>query len=134
MSTTATVTTPAGKVTVHPTPKGKRITLHGMTIETNHDGYMLNRDQWTPEIAAVLAHLDEVALTEEHWRIIDYLRRYYAEYLISPNVRILLRHLREEWGDESLDRDHLYELFPKGPAFQGTKFAGLPKPYDCIDG
>ncbi|HBB40980.1 MAG: sulfurtransferase TusE [Nitrospirae bacterium CG18_big_fil_WC_8_21_14_2_50_70_55] len=133
MSTT-TLSTPTGAVTVRPIPEGRAIDLHGMTIKTNHDGYMLQRDQWTPEVAELLARLDGVELTEEHWRILDYLRRYYAEYLISPNVRILLRHLQEEWGDAQLDRDHLYQLFPKGPAFQGTKFAGLPKPYDCIDG
>lgn len=119
---------------IHHTPEGMAIELDGQTIRTNHDGYVLDRDKWTPALAEVLARLDGIELTEEHWQVILYLRDFYKEYGISPNVRVMLKHMREQWGDERVDRDHLYDLFPKGPAFQGTKYAGLPKPHACVDG
>ena len=110
------------------------IEVNDKQIDINPDGYMLDRSQWEPAIAEAIAARDGITLTNKHWEIIDFLRDYYQEYMISPNVRVLVKKLNEKWGEEKVDRTGLYDLFPKGPAFQGTKIAGLPKPYDCIDG
>lgn len=115
-------------------PLVESIEIKGQRLDTYMDGYMVDRTLWTPEIAEVIAERDGIHLTKRHWEVLHFLRDYYAEFMISPNVRILAKHLRERWGDDRFDRDELYRLFPKGPAFQGTKIAGLPKPYDCIDG
>jgi len=110
------------------------IEVEGRKIDINPDGYMIDRSLWTPAIAEALAARDGIQLTDKHWQILDFLQEYYHEYKISPNVRVLVKHLNERWGEDKVDRTGLYNLFPKGPAFQGTKIAGLPKPYDCIDG
>lgn len=108
--------------------------IEGRRIAINPDGYMVDRSQWTPAVAEALAARDGIKLTDRHWEILNFLQEYYHDYMISPNVRILVKHLTAQWGEDQVDRTGLYELFPKGPAFQGTKIAGLPKPYDCIDG
>ncbi|MDH5657624.1 MAG: TusE/DsrC/DsvC family sulfur relay protein [Spirochaetia bacterium] len=97
------------------------------------DGYMRDRELWSEEVAEALAAREGIVLTDEHWELLRYLRSYYEEYLISPNVKILVKHLRQVSGAET-DTKKLYELFPRGPSFQGCKIAGLPKPTNCIDG
>ncbi|MGB0835445.1 MAG: TusE/DsrC/DsvC family sulfur relay protein, partial [Psychrobium sp.] len=38
----------------------------------------------------------------------------------------------KEFGPEKGNSRYLYSLFPKGPAKQATRIAGLPKPAKCI--
>lgn len=120
------------KQTVHSSVE--TLEVNGKRIDINLDGYMLDRSQWDPAVAEAIAAHDGIKLTDRHWEIVNFLRDYYNEYMISPNVRVLVKKLNEQWGEDWVDRAGLYDLFPKGPAFQGTKIAGLPKPYDCIDG
>lgn len=121
-------------MSTHSQPPVETLEVEGQRIDINPDGYMIDRSLWTPTIAEALAARDGIQLTARHWEVLDFLRNYYHEYLISPNVRVLVKKLNEKWGEDKVSRTGLYDLFPKGPAFQGTKIAGLPKPYDCIDG
>ena len=110
------------------------IQVKDKTIETLEDGYMLNRELWDEDVAQSLAEHEGIALTEEHWEVIHYLREYYEDHLITPNIKILIKHMKETMGEENVDKKRLYTLFPNGPAYQGCKIAGLPKPKSCIDG
>ena len=96
------------------------------------DGFMQDREMWSEEVADALAEREGIKLSDEHWELLNFLRSYYEEFLISPNVKILVKHLKEK--DKNTDTKKLYELFPRGPSFQGCKIAGLPKPTNCIDG
>jgi len=98
------------------------------------DGFMQDRDLWSEEVAVALAEREGIKLTDEHWDLLKFLRSYYDEFLISPNVKILVKYLKEKGNEKNLDTKKLYELFPRGPSFQGCKIAGLPKPTNCIDG
>ena len=40
--------------------------------------------------------------------------------------------MANKFGEEKGNSRYLYRLFPKGPAKQATKIAGLPKPVKCI--
>ena len=110
------------------------INVKNKPVELYDDGYLKNPESWTEDVAVVMAEAEGVKLTEEHWELLRYLRNYYEEKLVSPNVKILVKHMKETFSDRDIDTKRLYELFPKGPAFQGCKFAGLPKPTNCIDG
>lgn len=109
------------------------IIVNERNIELLDDGYMKNREEWNEEIAKILAEKEGIQLDNLHWDLIQFLREYYQQFQISPNIKILIKHLSEIRG-ESVDTHLLYQLFPKGPAFQGCKIAGLPKPTNCIDG
>ena len=97
------------------------------------NGYLMNLDEWTEEIAQQISVEEGIDLTEGHWEIIHFLRKYYREYGSSPNVRLLMKVIGKEMGAEKGNRKYLYGLFPTGPSRQGCKIAGLPLPNDCID-
>lgn len=102
--------------------------------ETTDDGYLTDLNQWNEDVARFLAKAEGIhELTGPHWEIVLFLRWFYKEYAISPMVKILMKELEKKYGTEKAGRQYLYELFPHGPAKQGTRIAGLPKPHDCID-
>ena len=51
---------------------------------------------------------------------------------ITGGAKVLADTLINKFGEEKGNSRYLYRLFPKGPAKQATKIAGLPKPVKCI--
>ncbi|NVJ60000.1 MAG: TusE/DsrC/DsvC family sulfur relay protein [Gammaproteobacteria bacterium] len=101
-------------------------------IETDKEGYLLNSKQWTKDLAPLIAEKENIELTQEHWEVIEYVRNFYDEFATSPSIRPLVKYLAKQLGSEKGNSLYLYKLFPKGPAKQATKIAGLPKPKRCI--
>ena len=108
------------------------IELNGKTIETDEEGYLMSRSDWTEELAKEMAHLDNCELNENHWEVLNFLRSYYDEYQIAPAVRVLTKAIGKKLGADKGNSKYLYELFPYGPAKQACKYAGLPKPTGCV--
>ncbi|KTF18340.1 TusE/DsrC/DsvC family sulfur relay protein [Pseudoalteromonas sp. H105] len=101
-------------------------------IETDKQGYLLDHQLWTPELASILAEQENIDLTEQHWEVINFVRGFYLEYNTSPAIRMLVKAMAKALGEDKGNSIYLYTLFPKGPAKQATKIAGLPKPARCI--
>ena len=106
--------------------------VNGVVIEQDEEGYLMELEDWTPEVANTLAAEDEIELTEEHWDILNFLREYYEEYQIAPAVRVLTKAVGKRLGKEKGNSKYLYSLFPFGPGKQACKYAGLPKPTGCV--
>lgn len=102
------------------------------SIETDHEGYLMSRADWSRELAEQLATADNIDLTDAHWEVIDFLQEYYDNYEIAPAIRILTKQIGKRFGKEKGNSKYLYELFPKGPAKQACRYAGLPKPTGCV--
>ena len=105
----------------------------GRQIKVYPSGNLVNLEDWNEELAEHLARKEGIELTEAHWTVLRYLRKFYFQYGITPMVKILMKHMGEELGQEASDRDTLYRLFPGGPSRQGSRIAGLPLPQGCID-
>jgi len=103
-----------------------------MSYAVDEEGYLVNINDWTPEIAVELAESENLPLSDQHWDIINFLREYYDEYQIAPAVRVLTKAVGKKFGKEFGTSKYLYELFPYGPGKQACKIAGLPKPTGCI--
>ena len=97
------------------------------------NGHLLELDDWSHEAGLELAKKTGILMTDAHWEIVDYLRNYYDEFGLTPNIRLLAKVLVKEFGAEKGSQKHLYTLFPKGPSYQGCMIAGLPIPRDCLD-
>ena len=108
------------------------IEVNGKSIETDEEGYLENMADWEPDVAGVIASIDGCELTDNHWEVINFLREYYTEYEIAPAVRILTKAVGKKLGKDKGNSKYLYELYPKGPAKQACKYAGLPKPTGCV--
>jgi tRNA 2-thiouridine synthesizing protein E len=102
------------------------VELEGLQVDVDEDGFIQEPDQWTQELAAVIAHTEDVPeLTEDHWKVINYLRDYYQQFGIAPMIRKLCK-------ETGFQLKYIYELFPSGPAKGACKIAGLPKPTGCV--
>ena len=109
------------------------IDVNGVSIETDENGYLVNLEDWTEDVAKVLAVGEEIEMTEEHWNLVKFLRGYYDEYQIAPAVKVLTKAIAtEKEMDKKVASEFLYGLFPKGPGLQACKIAGLPKPTGCV--
>lgn len=108
--------------------------FNGESYSVTCTGNLLDLHRWNESLAVHMAQREGIELTPDHWEVLNFLRRFYFEYGITPMVKILMKHMHEELGADKASRDHLYQLFPKGPSRQGSRIAGLPEPQGCIDG
>ncbi len=103
-----------------------KVTLGGQEIEIDEDGFIQEPDKWNKAVAEDLAkEEDAFPLSEDAWKLVNFLREYYIQYEIAPPIRILTRKT-------NLDLKYIYQMFPKGPAAGACKVAGLPKPTGCL--
>jgi tRNA 2-thiouridine synthesizing protein E len=101
-------------------------TIAGIAVELNDEGFFVDPTQWTREIAVELAAAEGITtLTDQHWQVIEFLRREYLEKGTGPTVRALGK-------TSGVSVKDLYQLFPKGPAKMAARIAGIPKPKGCI--
>ncbi|HJV70578.1 TusE/DsrC/DsvC family sulfur relay protein [Ideonella sp.] len=100
-------------------------TVNGQELETDDQGYLLEPD-YSDEAVRVIAAAENITLTEDHWKVVNYLRDEYREHGHTPNFRNMLKGMAEVMP--GCDSKALYDLFPIGPAKQGAKVAGLPQP------
>ncbi len=108
------------------------IEFNGAVIPVDHQGYLKNVDDWSPELAEIIATKEEITLTDAHWEVVNFVREFYLEFKTSPAIRVLVKAIGQAKGPEKGNSKYLYTLFPLGPAKQATKIAGLPKPAKCI--
>lgn len=99
--------------------------VKGRTLNLDEDGHLTDPDAWDEDVARVFAEITGVELTDDHWKVIIYLRAYWRQFAIAPMIRKLCK-------ETGLCQKKLVELFPDGPLKNACKLAGLPKPMGCI--
>lgn len=100
--------------------------VQGRCIVRNHWGELVELDEWSHDIARGLAAKEGLVLTDDHFKVLDFLRQYVIEDGGSrEDAHQILRSLEERFEGEGGGR-WLYALFPGGPVAQGMRIAGLP--------
>lgn len=100
--------------------------IAGKEIEFDEEGFMVNPDDWTEEIAQILAKEEGIAQLEtSHWKVIEFSRADFRTKGEAPG----LRRITKEGG---VPTKEIYQLFPKGPAKKVARISGLGKPHGCI--
>ncbi len=101
--------------------------LNGKTIEADANGYLTDPNDWSEDLARLIAADEEIELTDKHLDVLNYLREeWFDNGNNQPNERTILKAMGERWGARISSKD-LYDLFPKMPSKQGGKIAGLPE-------
>ena len=106
----------------------RKLVVEGREIETDSEGYLRNLGDWSEAFVRAQAQREDLDLTAEHWELIHFLRQYFQERGVQPQVRVMIRHFAEAWGPERGNNHYLHALFPRGgPQKQGNRLAGLLK-------
>lgn len=103
------------------------------TYPVTEKGNLISLHCWSEKLAIYMAKREGIELEKDHWDVLNFLRKFYFEYGTTPMVRILMKHMADEFGEKNHSKEYLYQLFPKGPSRQGSRIAGLPEPQGCID-
>ena len=101
-------------------------TYAGKTVEVDDEGFLVNPDDWTEDIASEIASdIGLGDLTELHWKVINFMRSDFKEKGQIPTIR----RIKNAGGVSIKD---VYSLFPDGPAKKAAMVAGLGKPQGCV--
>ena len=94
---------------------------HFGRLTFDEDGFLTQPELWNRNVADLLAR-EEIPgeLTEDHWKIVDYLRQYYDRFHTLPSIRMVRK-------STNCDVKCLYRLFPSGLSRGACRVAGIPK-------
>ena len=108
------------------------LTVGARAIELDTDGFLVDLNDWSADVASALAAAEDIELTPERWEVLELLRSFYAEFQLSPATRPLIKYTALKLGADKGNSLHLNRLFKGTPAKLAAKLAGLPKPTNCL--
>ena len=65
--------------------------INKINFETNEQGFLVNAEDWTEDVANRLAESENIQLNDESWEIIFFIRNYYHRYKHLPNMRVFTK-------------------------------------------
>ena len=93
------------------------------------DGYVVDPEDWSEDLAESLATEEGLTLSDEHWLILHFMREYWQEHKVAPDVRHVTKQLTDQHGyDKKTAKQLLFTLFPYGYVKQACKIAGMQRP------
>lgn len=102
------------------------MTLDIVLPERDGEGYLIEPGDWNDDVARALAAEERIALSEDHWDAIRFMREFYDERQVTADARFVIKHLGERYGRDAQKK--LFELFPYGYVKQACKIAGMRRP------
>ena len=99
-------------------------TIAGHLVRVNEEGYLLDADQWSKDIALEIAKEEGVELSDKHFEIVEFIR---AKVKSGESLTI-----RSIGNSGKTDIKGFYTLFPGAPLKKASKIAGVPKPSSCV--
>lgn len=100
-------------------------TIADTPVDLDDEGFLTDHTQWNEQVAAQLAANIGIELTDEHWKVIRFVRSDYEAEGETPT-------LRRVTNVAGFPTKELFKLFPKKPAKKMSYVAGVPKPVGCV--
>lgn len=97
-------------------------------LNLGDEGYLNDPAEWNEDVARRLAEDEEIELSDEHWKVLRFMRDYYAEHGIAADARFVIKFLANDLGYGNEARARLFQLFPYGYVKQACKIAGMKRP------
>jgi tRNA 2-thiouridine synthesizing protein E len=101
------------------------IQLNSHDVHIDDEGFLTQYDEWDEDLAKSLAAQIGIELTDDHWKVIRFLRADYKAHGETPTTRRV-----QMVGGVPVKQQ--FALFPKKPAKKAAYIAGLPKPRGCV--
>lgn len=101
------------------------IEIAGHDVHVDPQGFLTEYDEWDEDLARELAHNIGIDLTEEHWKVIRFLR----EDFKTKGETATARRVQAVGGVPVKEQ---FALFPQKPGKKMAYVAGLPKPRGCV--
>ena len=68
-----------------------KVEVNGQEIATTDTGFLTNIEDWTEDVAKVIAQQEGIELTQKHWDVINYLRDEFINNKENqPNTRNMI--------------------------------------------
>jgi TusE/DsrC/DsvC family sulfur relay protein len=97
-----------------------------VTASFDEDGFLKMMSNWSRSMAQDLADKNDIGpLTEEHWKVIEFVKNYYETYGTGPPVVKIGK-------TTGMSADEICGLFPCGVVRGAYRLAGLPRPPGCV--
>ena len=87
---------------------------------------------WNRTQSLALAESEGITLSDEHWEVIVFMRRFYLENGLPINARTTARALNKRFSEQGGSK-YLRRLFSEGPVVQGSRLANLRTPAFATD-
>jgi tRNA 2-thiouridine synthesizing protein E len=98
--------------------------IAGVSVDVNDEGYFMNPESWTSEIAAEMGRNEGLVLTGKHLEILAFIRERF-----SRGEALTIRAVS---NSGITDVKGFYQLFPGAPMKRAARLAGIPKPASCL--
>jgi len=93
------------------------------------EGYLIDPEDWDESAARTLAAEEGIELDAAYWPVLHFMREYWREHRVAPDVRHVVDFLvREQGFHKKKAKQHLFGLFPYGYVKQACKIAGMQRP------
>ncbi len=96
-----------------------------MTLNLDGEGFLLDRNDWTPEIAGGIAARDSRELTDDHMGHILAARQMFDVDGVVPPLRKFCKA-------QNVSKADMFASFEGAPMKLICKWGGLPKPTGCV--
>ena len=104
-----------------------KVEVNGNEVSTTETRFLVNIEDWTEDVAQVIAAQEGIVLEQRHWDVINYLRDEFINNKENqPNTRNMIKDMGKLWG-EKIDSKTLFDLFPGNPSKQAGRIGGLPE-------
>ena len=101
------------------------IEISGKPVHVNDEGFLTEYDEWDEDIARTLAQQIGIDMTDQHWKVIHFLRDDFK----AQGETATTRRINTVGGIPVKEQ---FALFPKKPGRKMSYIAGLPKPHGCV--
>jgi|ADurb_Leu_01_Slu_FD_contig_21_934440_length_1092_multi_3_in_0_out_0_2 tRNA 2-thiouridine synthesizing protein E len=97
----------------------------GKRFPLDKEGFLNQKYHWTEDFSKEYARVLKIGLTDDHWRVIRFVRDYIQKYHIPP----ILKMVCHGTGFSEPDMQRMWGVKPMTNA---CRVAGVEKPTGCI--
>ncbi len=106
--------------------KTRTLEVNGHEVLTDSEGYLVDLGDWSEDFVRAQAACEGLALSDEHWEVIRFLRDFYERHQVQANVREIIKHFRDVWGKERGSNRHLHDDLSARRAAEAGQPPGRP--------